>query len=204
MLFARNFLGGAGILTGPYSVPVTVVDDTTGLAIEGARVRMYRTGYTQTINTNASGVSTFNVGGFTWSLVVTATGYEGGDGLIVVPSELAKEIRLVAAVLDEADDPAECAVTFEIRDQGNTLIEGAKVYPSLGTSPAGVSGATLINTQKKGVTEANGRCTITLVRSSEITNGTGVYGVRVDYLGQCYQFALTAPDSPSFLATMDI
>ena len=204
MLFARNFLGGAGILTGPYSVPITVVDDATGLAIEGARVRMYRTGYTQTQPTDVTGGCTFNVGGFTWSIIVIANGYEGGAGVIVVPGELTKEIRLTAVDLAASVNPAECAVTFEIRDQGNRLIEGAKVYPSLGTSPAGVSGATLINTQKKGVTEANGRCTITLVRSSEITNGTGVYGVRVDYLGQCYQFALTAPDSPSFLATMDI
>jgi len=87
--------GGTG-LTGPYTRTITVTDADTHATIEAAKVRLYRTGETETKPTNASGVASFTTEAATFSYAVTANGYGGASGTIAISANGTTTIELTA------------------------------------------------------------------------------------------------------------
>jgi len=102
--------GGGSSLTGPYTRTVTVTDSDSSAAIQIAKVRLYRTGETGTSTTNASGVASFTVEAATWSYAITANGYIGATGTIVVSANGDTAVELDAATVTPPTDPALSAI----------------------------------------------------------------------------------------------
>lgn len=83
-------------LAGPYTRTITVTDSATTLPIELARVRLYRTGETETQLTNTSGVVVFTTVAATFSYAVIASGYVSTTGTIVITANGSTAISLTA------------------------------------------------------------------------------------------------------------
>ena len=115
--------GGAG-LTGPFTRTITVTDSDTSEPIEGASVRLYRTGETGTEATDVDGVASFTVEAATWSYAIAASAYTGVSGTIVVSANGNTGVELTISSPDAPDDPALCLVTIPIYDQfGQPLVD---------------------------------------------------------------------------------
>jgi len=101
--------GGAG-LTGPYTRTITVTDSADDAPIEAAKVRLYRTGETETKPTEADGQVEFTTEAATFSYAVTANGYGGKSGTIVISANGSTTIELTATAVTPPTDPALSAI----------------------------------------------------------------------------------------------
>lgn len=106
-----NAPGGGG-LTGPFTRTITVIDAADDSPIEAAKVRLYRTGETETKPTDADGETSFTTEAATFSYAVTANGYGGASGTIVISADSATtiEIELTATAVTPPTDPALSAI----------------------------------------------------------------------------------------------
>ena len=77
-------VGQVSKLTGPHTVTITVIDTETDDPIEFAKVRLYRTGETETKETDDEGIAEFTIDDATWSVAVTADGYNGASDVAIV------------------------------------------------------------------------------------------------------------------------
>lgn len=102
--------GGGSSLTGPYTRTVTVTDADTTLPIQNAKVRLYRTGETGTEPTNVSGVASFTVEAATWSYAITANGYTGVSGTIVVSANGNTPVQMTATAVTPPTEPGLSAI----------------------------------------------------------------------------------------------
>ena len=82
-------------LSGAYTVTITVDDGTN--PIENASVRMYRTGETETKDTNASGQAVFTVDAATWSVALQATGFDGETNSLAVSADAGQTYSMTAS-----------------------------------------------------------------------------------------------------------
>ena len=89
---------GDGALAGPYTRLVTVTDSSTGNPIESAKVRLYRTGETETKLTNVDGEASFTTAAATFSYAVAANGYSSASGTIAISANGSTGIALTAVV----------------------------------------------------------------------------------------------------------
>lgn len=99
-----------GALTGPFTRTITVTDAADDAPIEAANVRLYRTGETETKPTDADGETSFTTEAATFSYAVTATGYGGASGTIVISANGATTIELTATAVTPPTDPALSAI----------------------------------------------------------------------------------------------
>jgi len=104
-----NAPGGGG-LTGPFTRTITVIDAADDSPIEAAKVRLYRTGETETKATDSDGETSFTTEAATFSYAVTANGYGGASGTIVISADGATTIELTATAVTPPTDPALSAI----------------------------------------------------------------------------------------------
>jgi len=109
--------GGGGGLTGPFTRTITVTDADTEQPIEGAKVRLYRTGETGTDTTSTDGIASFTVEAATWAYAITASGYTGVSGTIVVGANGNTAVEMTASIAAPPDNPSLCTVMIPIYDQ---------------------------------------------------------------------------------------
>lgn len=107
---ALSLAPGGGALTGPFTRTITVTDAADDSPIEAANVRLYRTGETETKPTDADGEASFTTEAATFSYAVTANGYGGVSGTIVISADGATTIELTATSVTPPTDPALSAI----------------------------------------------------------------------------------------------
>jgi hypothetical protein len=107
---ALSLAPGGGALTGPFTRTITVTDAADDAPIEAANVRLYRTGETETKPTDADGEASFTTEAATFSYAVTANGYGGVSGTIVISADGATTIELTATAVTPPTDPALSAI----------------------------------------------------------------------------------------------
>jgi hypothetical protein len=151
-------------LTGPNAILVTVTDSDTSNAIEGATVRLYRTGATGSQTTNDDGQTTFGLTTATWSWIAAAPGYESQTGTLVVSGDGPLDIELVSIVVVEPDDPALATLTVKCLDETNQPEPGAKVYVRIVGIPAGSTGLSFDGISQDATANAQGNATLTIVK----------------------------------------
>lgn len=128
--------GGAG-LTGPYTRTITVTDADTDATIENAKVRLYRTGETETKPTNASGVTSFTTEAATFSYAVTANGYGGASGTITISANGATTIELTATSVTAPTNPDLSAIEVLCLDEDFEAVAGVEVDFRMAAIPTG-------------------------------------------------------------------
>lgn len=98
------------VLTGDYTLSITVTDVDSGLPIESARVRIYRTGADGTQSTDPDGEVSMARDAATWAVTVSADGYESLATTLVVTGDAPVSYELNALVVAAPDDPAKSAI----------------------------------------------------------------------------------------------
>ena len=125
---------GSG-LTGPYTVTITVSDGTDG--IEGATVRMYRSGATQTKTANADGEVEFTVTANTWSVAIVANGFVGQTNSLTVSADASQSYTLTAATVTTPDSPTLSTGVALALDKYGAAESGVRLSVNLVTPPSG-------------------------------------------------------------------
>lgn len=174
--------GGGTSLTGPYTRTITVTDSSSSDPIENAKVRLYRTGETGSDLTDASGVVTFTTEAATWSYAVTANGYAGATGTIVISADGSTSVTLTSNAVTPATTPL-CAVAIHVLNQYGTDLEDEPVeitfiqWGATASATPPVLSPTSIQT-----TDADGLVQVNLLRLADykVVYGTAPYTRRVD------------------------
>lgn len=189
--------GGAG-LTGPYTRTITITDSADDAPIESAKVRLYRTGETETKATDADGETSFTTEAATFSYAVTANGYGGASGTIVINANGATTIELTETSVTPPTNPdlsavvvsclgtdfePESGVTIDLRIK--TLPSGSTntAYPGLKqTATSNGSGIATLEAPKGSVCEwkrgKEDSWTEITIGSDDQTNVTSIIGSR--------------------------
>jgi hypothetical protein len=139
--------GGGGGLTGPFTRTVTVTDADTDEPIEGAKVRLYRAGETGTVATDSDGVASFTVEAAMWSYAITASGYTGISGSVVVSANGNTDVQMEASVIT-TPTPSGTVRGILTATRAGTAASGVifSLQLVLGTGAAGNAPATSIET----------------------------------------------------------
>jgi hypothetical protein len=128
--------GGAG-LTGPYTRTITVTDADTDEPIEAAKVRLYRTGETGTEATDEDGIALFTVEAATWSYGVTASGYTGVSGSVVVSANGDTPIALTPNSITPPSNPSLSAIVVLCLDAAGQPEPDVDIDIRIVTVPSG-------------------------------------------------------------------
>ena len=176
--------GGGGDITGARTLSISVVDDGTDEGIEGARVRIYRTGSDGTATTDADGDVVMARDEATWNVTVRADGYVSLADELVVSGDASVEYRL--SRIPAVDVSAETtALSFRVSSQGNVSLAGIVASARLIGEGLTVVGGTLgINVVETATSDGDGLVTLILFRDREYdlsvqrTNGT-IYKIRI-------------------------
>lgn len=144
--------------TGARAVTFTVT--TGGVALQGARVRLYRTGSSdRTGDTDASGqVTLYCDVDATWSYAVTHALYESGSGTVVVDGNEAVAVSLTALSWPDSTEADTVTIRWKVKLGVGRVTAGAgeaTVYVRM-KSGSGAAGHAYGTRQDSDATDANG------------------------------------------------
>lgn len=164
-------------LTGPFSLTPTVIDSETEQPIEGALVRVYRTGASQSKRTLANGsTSVYALENFIWSIAASALGYASRVTSQNVSDDTTLTIELDPIAIAEPDAAGMCRLIAYVF-KGTTPIQGATVSAKLARNNQATDGVIQSIIATEATTDANGLATIDLVQGGEFVDGDGVYEI---------------------------
>ena len=132
-----NGPSGGSSLAGPYTRTITVTDADTAAAIELALVRLYKTGSTQSLSADSSGVVTFATTAATWSYSVSANGYGGATGTIEISADGSTGIELTVSAVASPTSPDLSAIEVLCLGADYLLEVGVEVDFRIVTVPTG-------------------------------------------------------------------
>jgi hypothetical protein len=147
--------GGGSGLTGPYTRTITVTDADTTAPIEGAYVRFYKTGSSETKRTNASGVVTFTTEAATWTYAIIATGYAGATANVVVSADGSTDVGLDAIAITPS--PASTLTGYVVTySEAGVPEAGVVVCMRWIGAPSGTTGLSGDTTVRTATSDVNG------------------------------------------------
>lgn len=117
----------AGDIDGAHVLTITVTDDDTSLPIEGAKVRIFRTGADGTGRTNASGVATMGRDSATWTVTVSAASYVTLVTSVVVSADASISYELTASSITPPTNPALSAIEVLCLDEDFQAASGIDI-----------------------------------------------------------------------------
>ncbi len=164
-------------LMGPNIVAITVTN-VTNEPIQQARVRLTKTGDTQSLLTDGSGLARFACESGTWTVVITASGYASQLHTIAVSSDVNAPFSMVAIVVSEPAIPQLCVLRVFARHNGVTL-QGAVCKARLKAINSAIDGTVLSTQITQSVTDSDGYGELQLIRASEFVDGDGLYVIEV-------------------------
>jgi hypothetical protein len=182
---------GAGSYTsssggsGANAVTVTVDDGTD--PVENATVRVKSGGTTYVLTTDVNGVAAFSLDAATWTLTITASGFDTFTPESLIVTAATALTRSLTSVITTPSSPSDCTVYF-IASRNGAIRAGVTFQFTCTTEPTG-SGNVYLNDVRSAVSGVAGAVSIELPRSStwsvtnSLTNRT---------------FTVTVPDAASY------
>lgn len=158
--------GGGSSLTGPYTRTITIEDAADDSPVENATVRLYRTGETETQLSDADGETEFTVEAATWSYAVTASGYAGATGTIVVSDNGATTIQLTATAITPPVNPSLSAIEVLCVDSAGQPEEGVNVDIRIVSIPSGSVNYAFKGAKQTATSDGDGIARFEVVQSA--------------------------------------
>jgi hypothetical protein len=158
--------GGGGGLTGPYTRTITVTDADTDDPIEGAKVRLYRTGETGTLATDVDGVASFTVEAATWLYAIAASGYTGVSGSVVVSANGNTDVQMEAVSITPPSNPDLSAIVVLCLDAAGQPEPDVDVDIRIVTVPSGSTNTAFKGAKQTATSDANGIARFEVVQGS--------------------------------------
>lgn len=165
------FAGGV-TLTGPYTLTLTIEDDSDDSAIELAKVRLYKTGETETQATDSAGEVEFSVEAATWFYAITANGFSGATGTIVVSGNASQTIQLTANTITPGDADATTG-WLVTRDANGDILVGVVVSFAHVRVPNADTGNVFPSTVREFTSDAFGLVECPMIRGGRYNYWSG-------------------------------
>jgi hypothetical protein len=191
-------------LAGPYVLTIAVTD-MSNQAIEGAFVRVYRAGETETKTTNSGGIVSYTVVPATWGVSVKANGYAGKTVIVAVSGDMSTTIELEPLPVTPPPSADATVVTVQLVSGSLESVAGAKVRVRPKRIAVVGEAISLSTVPGEGVTDASGRCDVIVPRLSSIDNTSTIWIVDAQLGGRFIldptEFELTN-DATTYLAIL--
>jgi hypothetical protein len=158
--------GGGGGLAGPYTRTITVTDADTDEPIEGAKVRLYRTGETGTVATDDDGIASFTVEAATWGYGVTASGYTGVSGTVVVGANGNTDVQLEAVSVTPPSNPDLSAIVVLCLDAAGQPEADVDIDIRIVTVPSGSQNIAYKGSKQTATSDEDGIARFEVVQGS--------------------------------------
>lgn len=143
--------------TGSGARSVTITVTTTGaVPIQGANVRVSRTGYTYTAATNASGVATFSLDDATWAVTITAPGYTFTPVSLVVDGTETVTYQMTSTGTITPSPAGQVTGYWVVYDKDGVLDPGTHVHMEIDNFPKGSTGYAVDDASRQATSDANG------------------------------------------------
>lgn len=181
--------------TGTGARTVTPTVRVSGVALEGATVRMVLGSEAYTGTTNSSGQVTFNLDDGTYTVSISKPGYSFAGTTLVVDGTETPIYNMAAISVSTPADPALATLTVKCLDKAGAAEPGAKVYVRLVGIPSGSTGLSFDGISSEATANSEGNATLTIVKLAK-------YQIRRGGTQQWKDFTAGSADSqtiPSFI-----
>jgi hypothetical protein len=150
-----NSISGGG---GTGANPVTITIQTTAsVAIQGATVTAWKNGLIEgTLTTNVSGVSALSLDNGTYSIVVTAAGYQGNTASLVVSGTTSQTYQLTAITITPSPSGGVTGYLYTTDTTGTVIQSGVMVYLQMTRTASGATGEAVSPVVKTVTSDSNG------------------------------------------------
>lgn len=164
--------GGGGGLSGPFVLTLTIEDSSDDAPIELAKVRLYRSGESETQQADVDGDVEFAIEAATWSYAITANGYAGATGTIVVTGNDAQTIQLTAITITPGDADATTG-WLVTRDANGDILAGVVVSFAHVRVPNADTGNVFPSTVREFTSDAFGLVECPMIRGGRYNYWSG-------------------------------
>lgn len=151
-------------ITGGNAVTITVEDDADDEPIEAAKVRVYRSGQTETKLTDGDGEALFGLDTATWSYAITADGYGSATGTLVVDGDETLTVQLTLTAVVAPDDPALATLSVLCVDEFGAPEPDVTIHAKISRIPDGGTGYAYDGTVQDAVSDGDGVASLTVIR----------------------------------------
>jgi hypothetical protein len=150
-----NAITGGG---GSGANPVTIMIQTTSsVAIQGATVTAWKNGMIEgTLATNVSGVSVLSLDNGTYSIVVTANGYQGNTASLVVSGATSQTYQLTAITITPSPSGGVTGYLYTTDTTGTVIQSGVVVSIQMTRTASGATGEAVSPVIKTVTSDSNG------------------------------------------------
>ncbi len=136
---------------------MTITVTTTGaVPIQGANVRVSRTGYTYTATTNASGVATFSLDDATWTVAITAPGYQFTPVSLVVDGTETVTYQMTSTGTITPSPAGQVTGYWTVYDKSGVVDPGAIVNMEIDNFAKGSTGYAVEDTSRPVTADGSG------------------------------------------------
>lgn len=171
--------------TGARSVTITVRDSSSN-PIQNASVRVYRTGESFILSTNASGVAAFSLDDATWTVAITATGFSFTPASLVISGNTSQTYTMTTAGGGVTpSEPPFCTGFWTVYNQNGTVQAGAQVSIQASSPPVGSTGIVMEDAVRTATADNSG-----VVQFSNLIKGATYIVYRT---GSSRKFTITVP-----------
>jgi hypothetical protein len=148
--------GGGGGSTGANPVTITI-QTTSSVAIQGATVTAWKNGMIEgTLATNVSGVSVLSLDNGTYSIVVTANGYQGNTASLVVSGATSQTYQLTAITITPSPSGGVTGYLYTTDTTGTVIQSGVVVSIQMTRTASGATGEAVSPVIKTVTSDSNG------------------------------------------------
>ncbi len=153
--FLANAPTGGG---GSGANPVTItIQTTSSVAIQGATVTAWKNGLIEgTLTTNVSGVSVLSLDNGTYSIVVTANGYQGNTASLVVSGTTSQTYQLTAITITPSPSGGVTGYLYTTDTTGTVIQSGVVVSIQMTRTASGATGEAVSPVIKTVTSDSNG------------------------------------------------
>jgi len=146
--------GGGG--TGANPVTITI-QTTLSIAIQGATVTAWKNGsISGTLSTDASGVAVLALDNGTYSIVVTASGYQGNTASLVVSGTTSQTYQLTAITITPSPSGGVTGYLYTTDTTGTVIQSGVVVSIQMTRTASGATGEAVSPVIKTVTSDSNG------------------------------------------------
>jgi len=192
-------------LTGPNVVNVNVTNIADDAAIENATVRVFKAGSSESKTTDSEGdIEPFALASATWTLAIDAENFGSYvDTAFVVGGDISEEVQLTVSSISPPSAADKSNVGLRVITQFGVPVKFQNVRVEIFENEFGAS-SYVVNADVPLATDASGNVQFEVLKSTEFTDGAGVYQVTVGTGRDAKTFKFAAPSTPTYQLTQKI
>jgi hypothetical protein len=154
-------------LTGANAITATVQNSVDDEPIENAKVRFYRSGQSETKETDVDGLTeAFGLDTAVWNYVISATGFTPKTGILDVTTDVSVTYQLDPVSVTVPDDPTLATLLVKTLDEYGAVEPDVDIEVRLRKIPDGSTGIAFDGARQTATSDGSGIASFTVVRGA--------------------------------------